>query len=355
MKIGILVTDFPPHVRGGAETQAELLAKHLSKNHDVLVFTRKYKETKNYEKRDGYTVVRIPYIDFPLLRFVSYCLSAYYRVWVERSRIDILQTYMLTPNGFIGNYVKRYLKIPIVSGIRGGDWYFSRNNFFPRFFVKKALFGSSLVFAQTKIMADEVRKEYPSVKIEVVPNMVEKGTANNEKKEYDVIFVGNLMKRKGVDNLISAAGDINGKVMIVGNGYERERLEKMVYDLDLKGRVVLKGKVDRSEILKEISKAKVLVLPSVSGEGMPNVILEAYSCGVPVVASSIAGIPDIVVDGKTGYLAKPGDVSELAEKINHLLEDDRYQLMKGNCIKFASKYYPEKIVPKIEKIYKRFL
>ncbi|MCK5322357.1 MAG: glycosyltransferase, partial [Candidatus Aenigmarchaeota archaeon] len=212
-----------------------------------------------------------------------------------------------------------------------------------------------LVFAQTKIMADEVRKEYPSVKIEVVPNMVEKGTANNEKKEYDVIFVGNLMKRKGVDNLISAAGDINGKVMIVGNGYERERLEKMVYDLDLKGRVVLKGKVDRSEILKEISKAKVLVLPSVSGEGMPNVILEAYSCGVPVVASSIAGIPDIVVDGKTGYLAKPGDVSELAEKINHLLEDDRYQLMKGNCIKFASKYYPEKIVPKIEKIYKRFL
>ena len=73
------------------------------------------------------------------------------------------------------------------------------------------------------------------------------------------------------------------------------------------------------------------------------------------MASSIAGIPDIVVDGKTGCLVRSGDVLGLAEKINYLLEDDRYRLMKEDCIKFASKYYPEKIVPKIENIYKRFV
>ncbi len=355
MKIGILITKYPPRFRGGAETQAELLARYLSVENEVTLFTRMRRGEVRHEKKDGYNIVRIPYVDFPVIRFISYCISAFFVIEGNKSNIDILHCFMLTPNGFIGSFIRRYLKIPVVSGIRGGDWYFSKDNFFSRLFVKIALEQSDCVLVQTKSVADDVLKEVPNINLTITPNMVEKSGISLAHKEYDVIFVGNLFKRKGIDNLIKAAKSINGTVCIVGEGSEKKHIECLIKKYDLSGKVYLKDRIRKRKVLKEISKAKVLVLPSIAGEGMPNVILEAYSVGVPVVASSIAGIPDIVVDGKTGYLVRSGDVLGLAEKINYLLEDDRYRLMKEDCIKFASKYYPEKIVPKIENIYKRFV
>jgi teichuronic acid biosynthesis glycosyltransferase TuaC len=173
-------------------------------------------------------------------------------------------------------------------------------------------------------------------KVHVVPNGVDIGKfkpagkaharsiLNLPRDKNIVLFVGALRKIKGVDYLIEAAQsfvDRDTYLFMVGRDDGlKKNLEKRAHELKIANYIKFTGPVNHEDIPLWISASDILVLPSLS-EGRPNVILEALACEVPVVATDVGGIPELMVDGETGYLVPPKSPDELSRKINKLLDD----------------------------------
>ena len=144
--------------------------------------------------------------------------------------------------------------------------------------------------------------------------------------ERSLVCVGRLSSEKGQAGLLRAFADLKERhsdvaLRLVGDGPERMGLEKLVADLKLADRVTFIGRLPETDTLAEIAKSDMLVLPSFM-EGLPIVLMEAMALGVPVVASRVAGIPELVEDGVNGLLFAPSNWTELGACIERLLTDD---------------------------------
>ena len=143
-----------------------------------------------------------------------------------------------------------------------------------------------------------------------------------------VVLVGRLIAKKGHEHLLAALELLppDVRLVCVGAGPMRDRLEEITRERGLSGRVRLLGALDHSETVAEIARAAVLCLPSVTGpegdqEGLGQVLLEAGALGRPVVASRIGGIPSAVLDGTTGALVPEADPPALAAALARYLDD----------------------------------
>ena len=149
------------------------------------------------------------------------------------------------------------------------------------------------------------------------------------------IAVGRLSPEKGHLGLLQAlakvrASGIDADLVIVGDGSERARIEEAIVTLNLQANVMLKGQLDEEATLIQIASADILVLPSFM-EGLPVVLMEAMALGLPVIASRVAGIPELVTDNQQGLLFCPTDWDELAEKLERLIADLQLQLRLGQA------------------------
>src|SRR6059058_476177 len=132
--------------------------------------------------------------------------------------------------------------------------------------------------------------------------------------EFQLGFLGRLDPIKRVPDLVEALRDVQrAHLHIFGEGPERAEIERTVIRLGLTQRVTLHGAVQRPQ--GALSKMSLLVLPS-AAEGFGLVLIEAMAAGIPVVATDVPGIRDVVRDGITGVLAPPGQPQKLAEAIN---------------------------------------
>jgi glycosyltransferase involved in cell wall biosynthesis len=355
MRIALLVSDFPPRGEtlelkngislgvGGTEIQSYNLAKRLGKKHEVIVFTRRYNNLPLIEKRDGFLVKKFRIVKLPVLSFISHIISSAFLI--RKNKPDILQCMMLTPNGLVGILVNRLFRIRSVPWIRGGDWYITRNNHLGRFITSLVIRKSPIVLVQTEKTKREVLREFPGKRIVVIPNAVE--LKQKRARGDKVVFVGNLIERKGVEYLIEAMRDLKAELLLVGDGPKRKRLES------ISGKnVKFTGRVRHEEVNTYLKRAKIFVLPAKEGEGLPNVILEAMSLGIPVVATDIAGISDVVKHGKTGFLVEPRNPRQLRKHIKMLLESDKLRReMSRNSLEEVKKYSWDKMLENLEKVY----
>jgi glycosyltransferase involved in cell wall biosynthesis len=163
--------------------------------------------------------------------------------------------------------------------------------------------------------------------VEVIPNVtgglpIEPVNGVEGEPGY-LLFVGRLRIRKGVEVLLEALKDLRVlhpavRLRIAGDGEHRERLERSKSGLDLGEAVVFLGSCDAGRVRRLLAGAAALVVPSIY-EGMPLVVLEAMAAGVPVVASAVSGIPEVVVDGETGWLVPPENPKALAAALDEVL------------------------------------
>jgi len=140
-------------------------------------------------------------------------------------------------------------------------------------------------------------------------------------KDFFVLFVGRLIKMKGVEYLISAAKDLiplysNLKLVIVGDGDAREEYGRMASSI--KENVIFTGY--RSDAYRFMCAADIVVLPSLC-EGCPNIVLEAMACGTPVIASRAGAVPDIIENDRTGIIIEPKDLEGLKRALVQLIEN----------------------------------
>jgi glycosyltransferase involved in cell wall biosynthesis len=167
------------------------------------------------------------------------------------------------------------------------------------------------------------------VPIERFPFQSRAGRASGE--GLRIVSVGRLVDYKGFDVLIRACAILRREGMrlrcvIVGEGPERERIERLAADPDLDGAVQLQGARPQHEVIDLLSKADLFALACLPGrdglqDGIPIVLMEAMALGVPVVSTRLSGIPELVKDGSTGLLVPPNDPVGLAAAIKRLHED----------------------------------
>jgi len=183
-------------------------------------------------------------------------------------------------------------------------------------------------------------------KIKVIPNGVDLKEFNpgeyRKTEEKRIVFVGRLFPNKGIQYLIEAAPVIlsrypNVEFIIIGKGPMEAELKKLIGRLNLEHAFRFLGIVPSvSEIMRQCN---IFVRPSLT-EGMPLTILEAMACGLPVIASKIPGTSEIVKDGETGILIKPGDVKQLSNAIIKLIEDEDYaRRIKERAYEFIKNHY----------------
>jgi glycosyltransferase involved in cell wall biosynthesis len=140
-----------------------------------------------------------------------------------------------------------------------------------------------------------------------------------------VVFVGRLAPQKGVDMLVRAAAQLRtpeAQVVVVGDGPNRAGIENEIERLGLRRRVHVTGFVPHDQVPAVLAHADVFVMPSVYEE-MGSALVEAQWAGVPIVATRVGGIPDVVEDGVTGVLIAPRDPAALARAVDDLLSDPR--------------------------------
>lgn len=150
-------------------------------------------------------------------------------------------------------------------------------------------------------------------------------------KNIVINFTGRIVERKGVDVLINAFAKIkellaSSILIIIGTGPDEDKIKNLVLKLGMNNNIRFLG--HSSEVAKYYQTSDIFVLPSYA-EGMPNSLLEAMACGLPVIASRIGGVVDVVEDGKSGILFEPGNVSELTSAMIRLLKDDELRQRLG--------------------------
>jgi glycosyltransferase involved in cell wall biosynthesis len=139
----------------------------------------------------------------------------------------------------------------------------------------------------------------------------------------DIVYVGVITQLKGVHTLLEAFAQQTSSFQLLLIGAEEQpdyaqHLRQRITELNLQARVVWCGKLPQQALAEKIVNAKVLVLPSQS-EGLPRVIIEAMTCGTPVIATRVGGIPEVIQSGENGYLIEPNDVQGLSDVLKTVL------------------------------------
>jgi len=200
---------------------------------------------------------------------------------------------------------------------------------------------ADVVLAPSAATAEEIRRDYLGksrrVRLGVLPNVtgglpIVPVAATDEEPGF-FLFVGRLRIRKGVEVLLEAirglrAAHPEARLLVAGDGEHREALEHRAADLKLGPAVRFLGRCEAGRVRGLLRGARALVVPSIY-EGMPLVVLEAMEAGLPVIASRVSGIPEVVADGRTGWLVSPEDPERLAEALAAALADPEEAKRRG--------------------------
>ncbi len=268
----------------------------------------------------------------PFLLFFEFVAA--YRL-AHASRPAVIHAYWFVPQGLVAVVVGRLLNIPVVvtalggdvSGLRGWLWSTIRNVIASN---SKAI---TVVSTDLKNRLGEVVSATGEPPV-VMPMGVDTERLTDQSDgsipvNKTILFVGRLAEKKGLQYLIKAFPQVlshhpEARLLVVGDGPNRAELEALAKHLRLTDNVRFAGAQSSEELRRSYLSSRLFVVPSVvarSGdtEGLPVALLEAMAAGRPVIATSVGGIPEIVIPGRTGLLIEPRSPTALAAAVNELL------------------------------------
>lgn len=181
-------------------------------------------------------------------------------------------------------------------------------------------------------------------------------------KQYcpKLLFVGRLIKEKGIYELLKAMSNIlkqtDCQLLIAGAGKEKEAIERQIEKSHLEQSVFMLGYLDSTQLVDVYRSATILILPTYHYEGFPTVITEAMSFGLPIVTTSIRGIPDRLKNGVNALFVKPKDSDGIAQAVIHLLRnpDLCLEMRQANLAKIQE-FSPENVAPRYIDIFRHLL
>ena len=317
MKILVVSEYFFPY--GGAELSLWELCRTLAhKGHQIHVITARRNGEPDYEVKEGIEILR-PFPTGNLVRRFAFAvkLHSYLKKWLQQREIDIIYNLGYVPTVPATRIAQRYgiPSVTLLGHFCGRKWFRLANPLLALFNFITEILTIRLGKHSTLVVQcpDTVNKISTSTKaeIEVICNTLldpaaikrtregtdfkkVRGDLGIEEDELFLLHVGALIRTKNVCSLIKAlAGwEQKFKLVLVGDGPERARIEKLLQRLNLAGKIFLFGKKPHDETLSIIRSCDVLLLSSIC-EQMPNVVLEALALGRPVIATRVGGVPEI--------------------------------------------------------------
>lgn len=230
--------------------------------------------------------------------------------------------------------------------------------------IRSLLRSSTHVLVLTRQMSDAIREMLPGVAVEVLPNPVPyRDLANPEKRQPRsddlIVFLGWYVEKKGVFDLVEAMDVLRRSRpsvrAVFGGTKRRDRVLARVRELGLSEAITVHGWLDRDRVIALLRSCAIFVLPSYS-EGMPMVLLEAMSCGAPIVTCPVGGIPEIVVEGRNALFVAPGDAGALAAAMSRLLDEPRTrESFSAASLEDARAFDVDALAPRLLRIYRRCL
>jgi glycosyltransferase involved in cell wall biosynthesis len=200
-----------------------------------------------------------------------------------------------------------------------------------------------------------IQGELPAGKIQMKPNFINPDPGKSDLQRENVVFVGRLSVEKGIITLIDAWKNNNTiPLKIIGDGPQQTTVSQLVHK-NLGKNIELLGRLPTNPVIAQMQQAKFLIFPSEWYEGMPMTILEAFACGTPVVASRLGAMAEIVDDGRTGLLFKPGDADDLAAKVEWAWSHEKQMLEMGKAARkeYELKYTAERNYAMLMDIYQQ--
>jgi glycosyltransferase involved in cell wall biosynthesis len=237
-------------------------------------------------------------------------------------------------NGLIAGLAGMITRTPVVTTLRGEDIAKSDKSKLYGIILKLCIVMNRKIISVSEAINNQLTESFPNHvnKLMFLPNGVDSNfleavnsrepAGDKDEEVLEILTVSSLIPRKGVKDIINALSKIkktesNFRLSIVGAGVEKNHLEQLVDSFGLTKHVNFLGNVSPQEMPNYFMRADVFILASYS-EGRPNVILESFAAGVPVIASEIDGITELVEENITGLLFFPGDSIQLATKIKLL-------------------------------------
>lgn len=368
MKIGIVC--YPTF--GGSGVVATELGLELSKRgHEIHFIT--YNQPVRLELLSNhvhYHEVNVP--EYPLFHYQPYelALSSKLVDMVKLHGIEILHVHYAIPHAYAAYMAKKILQedgiyVPIVTTLHGTDITLVGSHPFYKPAVTFSINKSDAVTAVSKSLKKDTLRLFDIKKnIHVVPNFIDLDKYNHgftdcqrammaNDDEKIVTHISNLREVKRVQDVVTVFYNIQNvmpaKLMLVGEGPERERIECLCKELGILDRVVFFGK--SNEIDKILCFSDLFLLPSET-ESFGLAALEAMASGVPVISSNTGGIPEVNIHGVSGYLSNVGDVNDMTKNALHILSDSsRLEGFKEKAKKESLKFDLHAIVPQYEAIY----
>lgn len=356
-RILVLTNVFPDVVEGNKGLQVKIECVGLAKEFDVeviapipwLIFLRHYLGKKrNRQMRNSQVTQDIPVyrpMYFTILKIglqfsgVFYFLSVRGLVLTLRRncKFDLILAYWTYPDGYAAALFSKMFKVPLIIRPRGSDVNIIAQNKKLRPYVIAALEKADKVITKSAALKDKVKDlGINENKISVITSGIDQDRffmiGHQEARERSglpqrqkiILFVGNLVPIKGIDVLLKAIHILKSRgtskcmLYLVGSGPLKESLCNMITDLSLQDCVRMVGEVSNQNLHLWMNASDLFCLPS-HNEGWPNVLMEALACGVPVVATKVGGIPEIINDTTLGILVPPRDEKKLAEAIEEAL------------------------------------
>lgn len=372
MKIGIVC--YPTF--GGSGVVATELGLELSKKgHEVHFIT--YSQPVRLELLGAnvhFHEVHVP--NYPLFHYQPYELALSSKIvdMVKVHQIDVLHVHYAIPHAYAGYMAKKMLheegiELPIVTTLHGTDITLVGSHPFYKTAVTFSINKSDAVTSVSQSLKEDTQRLFNTKKdITVIPNFIDldkhKPTTKNCQRdllampnERVITHISNFRSVKRIPDVIhifhAIQKEIPSKLMMIGEGPEREKAEQLCTELNIENKVVFLG--NSNEVNKILCFSDLFLLPSET-ESFGLSALEAMASGVPVVSSNSGGLPEVNINGLSGFLSPVGDIKSMSQNAIHILKNKTdLEVFKKGAKSTALKFDIHKIVPAYEEIYKTAL
>lgn len=250
-------------------------------------------------------------------------------------------------SGLIALAIRCFKPRPVVVTLWGSDKLALRIPVLSNLIFRLLKTADAIVCEENSLKSHLLSRGFNREKIFLISNGIDKklfhpGDSDQAKRDLRlsdgqriILSVGSLNKNKNHSLLIQAFAKIptsntSWHLYIIGDGEERLNLEKQILDLEISQKVKLLGIKDHCSLPQWLKAADIFVLPSLN-EGTPNVLVEAMACGLPIIASKVGGIPDLIQDKVEGLLFESDSKAELVEKLDKLMQDKELQISLGRA------------------------
>ena len=257
---------------------------------------------------------------------------------IKKFSPDIIHSHYATSYGLLGAMTGKH---PFILSVWGSDVFdFPKHSFLNRLMLKWIFKKSDLLLSTSLIMKKEIGK-YSSGNVVVTPFGIDTNQfCKNKLIRSDVFTIGiikSLETHYGIDYLINAFEIVVRKypfkklrLVICGQGTKSDEYKKLVTELKLNQQVSFTGKIPYEEVPAMHNTFNLFVCPSLN-ESFGVSVLEASACEVPVIASNVGGLPEVVADGESGILVKPGNTKEIADAISYFIDNPEMQERFGKA------------------------